>query len=1271
MNTIFRSFVTRSFYKQVTLITTMMLLFIGWNESKAQNLTQANIKGHAGIQVNSYTGSMFYQRNDLLIKGQGLSFDLTFSYNSGTTALDFGYGNGWTFTYNMLYEKDSAHIIVRREDGRKDIFTLNGSAYTAPVGVFDILEQYLPNKFRLTTKHGIKYFFDNNAHKKLTKIEDRNGNTITLSYTGNVPTIIQDATGRNLILTWTNGKLTQITDANASPSRIISYQYDANGNLTQVTNPLGNTIKYDYDQCKNITQLTDPRSNHFNIAYNTNNAVAGITSSFTNQTLVYDTTSRITTLTEQAGNGTQTTRYTYDTQARLIHKQGNCCGNDVYFVYDANNNIIQRTDANSNNTFYSYDSKGNVLTETDALGNTQTYIYDPAFNFATGFTDKRGNATSYTYDAKGNLTQVNKPLGITELYAYDSFGNAISFTDGKGNTTNYSYNTHGYLTNINYPIGSVSYTVNNIGNKLTATDANGHTSTYTYDAINHLLTEVNPLTETTSYAYDASGNQTTISTPNGNTTAKVYDALNRLTTVTDVMGTVAAYTYDAQSNKLTATDGNSNTTSYVYDALNRPIQVIDPESNASNKTYDNNSNPLSEQDRNGNTTTYLYDVLNRVSSVTYPTGNTVPFAYDANGNQISATDAKGNTTAYTFDALNRLTKETYADGTTKTYAYDAAGNTITRKDNAGNITTYIYDKNNRLLTRTYPDGSNDNFTYDAGGRMLSSINNNATITYTYDNADRLLSETLNGKTTAYAYNIPGRKRTITYPSGKVVEENKNVRDLLSTVKDGAITNATYTYDTGNREITRTYANGTTISFSYDRDNRITNLTHAGTATIAAFNYGFDAEGNILYQEKNHRNTHSEQYTYDAINQLSNYKEGTLTGGIITTPLTQTQYNYDGAGNRTTVTKDIATTNYTSNSTNEYTAISNTANLTYDANGNLSNDGVANYKYDFENRLTDYNPISSKKIKYKYKYDALGRRMGKQDGGAIKIDYYYDGVRVIEEVRNTVGDGGSRGGSGTVAVAGKSVFTYIYGAGIDEITAMQQGANTYYYHANALGSAIAITDNSGSVVERYEYDGYGKVSIYNASYVPRTFSSIGNVYLFTGREYDAESGLYYYRARHYSPALGRFMQQDPIGIWGDDINLGNGYSYVGNNPVNRTDVFGLRPFYGNWCGKGDNGKPPINAVDKCCMGHDKCWDENGQSGLLGWLDNTGNCNSDFVKCVWNAIFRVAVIPQSEIAFSILIPQPFQSVKYNRGEINTPPAFTATAIPTCKLNRKAIY
>ena len=220
-----------------------------------------------------------------------------------------------------------------------------------------------------------------------------------------------------------------------------------------------------------------------------------------------------------------------------------------------------------------------------------------------------------------------------------------------------------------------------------------------------------------------------------------------------------------------------------------------------------------------------------------------------------------------------------------------------------------------------------------------------------------------------------------------------------------------------------------------------------------------------------------------------------------------------------------------------------AGYSYDDNGNLTDDGVYEYYYDCENRLIEVSDGGSAIAKYYYDY--AGRRIAKVAANT-ETTYRYDGDQVIAEYEN-----------------GTLKRKFIYGPGIDEpVIMIVKGTpdEWYWYHYDVLGSVVALSDSSGTIVASYEYEVFGSATI--------TGNGHGNPFMFTGRRFDDETGLYYYRARMYHPELGRFMQPDPIGYFGG-INL---YTYCRNNPFNWIDPFGLldRPSQrmGGW-GKAEN------------------------------------------------------------------------------------------------------
>jgi len=216
-----------------------------------------------------------------------------------------------------------------------------------------------------------------------------------------------------------------------------------------------------------------------------------------------------------------------------------------------------------------------------------------------------------------------------------------------------------------------------------------------------------------------------------------------------------------------------------------------------------------------------------------------------------------------------------------------------------------------------------------------------------------------------------------------------------------------------------------------------------------------------------------------------------------------------------------------NADNQLTSYDSTT-YTYDNNGNTISKtdvtGTTYYTYDPENRLTRIDfPDGTYAT---YQYDPFGRRIQKNVNGTI-TQYLYDGEDILAEYDAT----------------NTRIVRYTHGPGIDEPLIMERGGQSYYYHADGLGSITEITDATGNIVNSYVYNSFGKI-------VKET-EAVQNSYTYTAREYDPESGLYFYRARYYDASIGRFISVDPLGLAGG-INL---YTYVLNNPVNNTDPFG--------------------------------------------------------------------------------------------------------------------
>lgn len=1166
--------------------------------SEAQNIIRPKIAGPNGLWVNSYNGVLFFGQTDMETQNSQMPMQLRFYYNSSAQSTNYGYGLGFSLGYEMRYRiNEIGGVVIETGDGRSDTYKKFGKEFEAPAGVFSKVEEYESGKYRLTEKSGEQYFFDDAKYGKVTAMTDRNGNKTIFTYQDSLLVRVQDAVGHTINLSYTDGLLRKATASFHKGS--ISYEYDGLRRLKKRTDALGNSTLYNYDKQNRLCEITDANGHKTLIAYNNGGMVSRMKTDVSDKSIRYEGDK--TVFIDYTAPQNQYSYYRWDSQGRVIEKVGLCCGIQSTLEYDDDDNVVKRIDANGNITSYTYDDRGNMLSLTDALGNSERYTYDDKFNQVTSFQDKNGNSYRFDYDDKGNLKSLSGPLGFsnsftyndkgwplnttdansnvtattynadgttakvmdaagyTTTYSYDECGNILTITDGRNNTTTYAYDNNnqiisqtdalGNTSTLSYdkvgnivrvknaknqiraysydalgnvltmtdPMGGVySYKYDGKGNVLSVTDPMGNEQTFAWNEKNKLTSQTNAAGEKTSYDYDAKGNLVSVFQPNGNTISYFYDKLDRIEQLSDNMGVIAKYTYDGNGNQLTMTDGLDRTMTYTYDGLNRKTSESLPSGAITRYQYDNNSNLTSVTDALSHVTSYTYSSLNQQLTHTDALNAVTKFEYDANGNLVKATDAKGNATSYTYDALNQNTAITFANGASLQYTYDELGNVISSKDRAGNEFKYAYNPLGNLLSKTYPDGTTDKYTYDRISRMLSAVNKDASVTFTYDNANRLLSETLNGQTTSYSYDVAAGKRTLTYPSGMKVEEHLNARDLIASILQNGNEVVTMEYNVAGQKTKQTYANGITTDYGYNENGWLSAIKDDHKVLSLAMSY--DAIGNMTKRADNLDASRTESYGYDVISQLTSFTRGKTVNKT---------YQFDLLGNRVKTVENGVVTNYTSNNVNAYTAISGGMSFTpsYDGNGNMLNDDKHQYVYDYNSKMAS---VGDKSVTYKY--DALGRRIAKNN-----TSFYYAGDQMVEESTDD------------------AVTSYLYGNNIDEALQMSRKDEAYYYHTNHLGSIMGLSNKEGKIVEKVEYDVYGMPTFLNTDDKVLAASTIGNNILFTGREYNAETGDYYFRARSMHPMVGRFMQKDPL-MYVDGLN---DKSYVYNKPIKFTDRKGLK------------------------------------------------------------------------------------------------------------------
>ena len=1033
------------------------------------------------------------------------------------------------------------------------------------------------SNYYISEMSGMRYDF--NTEGNLTRIYDANDGFMFMNYNeqGLLSTITDAQHSHTVTLSYSSGKLINI---GYNTDHYVYYGYDGD-KLISYTDPLTHVTSYNYDADYRMTSITKPRG--YTMVYNT-----------------YDDLGRVK---EQRNAFNRVFNRFYISGYRNVMEDAD----DTQFVYyyDQWGRLIRFDDGLGESRFMTYNGLGQMILDTDRNGGLTAYTYDPVTHRQATITDADNHTTTYTYelrqsskgvgrdpdayydlarvdyadgtsdefihDENGNvLTHINR-AGKTSLYTYNSLGDVLTETNPTGGVTTFTYEHHANLATAgSTTVGTVLYTYDQWG-RMTRTDyPGGAYKTYTFDDMSHLLTSTDERGNTYTYEYDENGNRTRFIDPKGNAMIFQYDEMDRMTQETDRRGFSSTYTYDDMDRLLRSTDADSVFREYGYDANGRrnltrnggspyfwftefdaegvtnkkitPMDnevnyeinpmgyataIVDPMMHRFVTNRDARQRVSSETDAMLRTTTYSYNGWDQVEDVTLPVIGNVNFEYNDLGMPTAITDFNDYTWNFTYNTSGAITSHT---------------------DPLGNTWQHTYDNRSRRDVTTYPDGDILTRTWDDAGNILQwNFNSGLIITNTYDpdlnrltstneiafdfNEEGQVTSTVNQNSTAFQaeYYESGRLASVSYANGAFIVNYyyDNSTGKLEYVSD-TLTGETLRI-VRNSELQRIRIEWPNSKITYYTWNDASQLTGIQHGPLASVNYGLDAAGEVISIDLD--------APLDPMDAITSGAES---------------YSYDSASQLTG------------------------AEFSYDARGQLLDDGVRTYSWDAMGRLI---AAGSKTMDYNGRDDLI--RIN--DAGSTLGLYYNYGIApgcVVAERNETMN---------------QWLRFYVYtpeGRLLYMIDA-ENGNMPYYYHFDKSGNTLLLSDPAGNVYDAYAYGLFGEVLVENGlSQQPFKFNGELGVYKFPG-----DTHLYKMGKRYYDAATARFLSRDRAGIRPSDPFSVNPYQFARLNPLNFHDASGMM-VQNDMDDKGGGVKPNRSTLQTIMMLDE--WLQEA-SGVLQYID----------------------------------------------------------------------
>lgn len=904
--------------------------------------------------------------------------------------------------------------------------------------------------------------------------------------------------------------------------------------LVQIDDANGNWITFEYDGTGVPSAIVDSAGHHLRI-----DSADGL----------------ITGLELIIGDGAPDLRLiSYGHTRGNLTEVVNSSGLPLRFAYDEAHRVTSWTDTNGHAYAYEYDEANRCVAQGGSAGHMSLRLSygdrDPETGLrTTTATNGDGAVRRYFVDDLHHIVAIVDPAGNTTRYTRDRFNRLLSETDAVGRTRFFEYDDAGNLTRIDRPDGRrTTFAYDDRGLLIRTVRPDGSAVRQEFDERGNRTLVADSTAGTTHFTYDESGHVSSVRDPHGRVTAMRCDAAGLPVEVRDHSGNVMRYERDPLGRITSATDPSGKTGVLEWSVEGRLTRRLHPDATEERWTYDGEGNCLTHTDTLGGVTRFRYAPFDLLTARVEPDGSRYEFAYDNDLRLTRVTNPAGLEWTYAYDAVGRLATETDFGGRVNRYSYNAVGELVSRTNPLGQTVSFEHNALGQIVRKSV-DGEMLTYTYDFTDRIARAATAHANLELLRDRHGRVVSETVNGREVAYRYDQFGKLTGRTTPSGvESAWEYDSVGQLRHFLADGRV--VALEHDQVGRETSRRFDDFLSISRSFDEMDRLmSQAVDNSLGRIQSRAYEYRADGSIATVHDQLDGVR--QYELDLVGRATRVSgDGWVesyaydrTGNQVHAQWPTRQFGDDGCGDRVYQGADLAG--------------AGRIRYEHDAAGRVvlrqktrlsRKPDTWRYSWDAEDRLTQV--VTPDGTVWRYRYDALGRRIGKQriaeNGVDVleQVDFTWDGTTLCEQTTSW-GDTSDAvtltwhlHGAETVAQSERRVTSSTSQEEID--------ARFFAIVSDISGTPRELIDESGEIAWRSRSTHWGKLSwaMDSHAYTPLRFP---------GQYFDAETGLNYNYLRYYDPEVGRYVSQDPLGL----APAPNPTAYV-DRPQISCDPLGLAP-----------------------------------------------------------------------------------------------------------------